>query len=220
VSLHTALLESIAERYRRDNEINAAEHLEALDIFEGLQERTLEANGSAARLGYDVKKLPRGQSYRIRFDRRNRSIELCLDLATYEALDRDEVHARAVAVGMIADLMLRFRRLTAETTRSNWRAIDCPCIPEANELADAMLLPASGIEQWKRIQPTINSAELAAIFKVKPATAERRVRLFGKHRNALLAAADGALSVDQDVRLRIQSPGVMKRAINFLLHGD
>jgi hypothetical protein len=220
VSFHTTLLESIAARYRQDNDFEAVEHLEALEIFEGLQERTIEANGHASRLGYHVRKLPSGETYRIRFDRGNKSIEACLDLDVYDALHADNVDARATMFEMVADLMLRFRRLASQGAPSNWRAIDCPRVPEAKDLADAMLLPASGIDQWQAIQPAITPSELASIYRVGRPTAERRLKLFGKRKDSLLAASAGALSVTNDVRLRIHEPGIVRRALSFFIHGD
>jgi hypothetical protein len=219
VSLHTALLESIAERYRRDNELEVSEHLEVLELFEGLQERSIEANGVVTRVGYHVKKLPAGEPYRIRFDRRNDSLEACLDFVVYDALHEGEPHASIVAVTLISDLMLRYRRLTSDRVPRNFRGIDCPRIPEARKLADAILIPASGIESWYNVRPDVNAAELASIYKVNKATADRRLKLFAAHKTALLAAAQSAMSVRRDVRLRIAKPGIMRRAINFFIHG-
>lgn len=218
VSLHTALLESIAERYRQDNDLEVAQHVEVLDVFEGLHERVIEANGVAASVGYHVKKLA-SETYRIRFDKRNGSIELCLDAAVYDALHENDVQASYTAVAMIGDLLLRYRKLTADGRRNAWRYIDSARIPEARKLADAMLVPASGIQRWLGIRPNLTAADVSAIYKVSKPTADRRLKVFMQHQSALLAAAEGALTVAHDVRLRIQKPGLMRRAFNFLING-
>ncbi len=190
-------LEKYATRVREHLKLGPLDVLDALHLFENLDEISITVNeGREVPFRSGVVSLEDSEGY-ARYDRSRDVIEILASEQTYEWLEAGNPRAAyflAHELGhclLHTDQLMRLAKMPTQLQQAyhRGRVEHQPCEDtewQANAFASALLMPAEGIQVLEEKFRTINPSLVAMQFSVSMEAARYRVELYRKRRDELL----------------------------------
>jgi hypothetical protein len=193
-------LERIAAYVRERLNFSPTEAINALKLFEGLDDITIrDGTGTAIPLRGHVADLEDSEGY-ARYDRERRVIEVVAAAQTYAWLEEEYPRAGYFVAHELGhcllhtDQLVRLAQMPAVQQAALHRGgafadhkVYRDTEWQANNFASALLMPAQGLAALEKRYQTICPTDISEHFRVSSEAAGYRLDLFQKRRNQLLS---------------------------------
>jgi hypothetical protein len=193
-----ASIEAVARNVRRQLGLKFSERINAVALFESLDECSVAVSGRTVKLDYAVSELSPGIEALARYNPEEDKIDLVLSEETYRGLEIDNPRDRFSLCHEIGHSVLhpaklmRLANMGKAQLAALYRGMVQP-LPtykdsewQAEAFSAAFLMPADGLLALERERGGLTHQRVMDSFVVSAAAAETRLRVFRSRRSLLL----------------------------------